>query len=126
MATKDPTTLTWTAAFIEGDGDRSLAQLVSESTLSFGRSRTTRSPSLGATTRTWCPQTVAKLVVPGDLYTAAVEKEGMIGWALAKALDGHLNKWRLELLRDRAAGCGILVPSARRPPLLHLRHYSTG
>jgi hypothetical protein len=96
VATKDPTPLSWTAAFIEGDGDRPLAQLVSESTLSVWQEPDEALSPLGSYYPDWYPRTVARLVVPGDLYAAAVEKEGTIGWALAEALDGHLNEWRLE------------------------------
>lgn len=96
MATKDPTPLTWAAAFIEGDGDRLLAGLVSESALSVWQEPDHALSPLGSHYPDWYPRTVAKLVVPADLYATAVEKEGTIGWALAEALDGDLNEWCLE------------------------------
>lgn len=96
MVTKDLTPLNWTAAFIEGDGDRPLARLVSESSLSVWSEPDEALSQLGSYYPHWYLKTVARLVVPGDLYAAAVEKEGTIGWALAEALDGNLNEWRLE------------------------------
>ncbi|MBS1894712.1 MAG: hypothetical protein JST59_25710 [Actinobacteria bacterium] len=108
---REPTPLDWAAGFIEGNGDPALARLVHESRLDVWQEPDYSLAPIGSDYPHWYPRTIARLTVPGDLFSGAVTNERTIGWALGEALDGHLNEWSLAPGPGRSwSNQGIAAP----------------